>query len=186
MGIFKVAVLPALLYCAETWDATEAQLSGLRVQYNNFLRDITGSKWWQYQSTEDLLFTTHMPPFERYTASRVLRWFGHVERMDITHRDAKLFLSPDLLDCEEQQPTAIRSARRTTFKTAVDRAMRTAIQFYPDDFVPTPLDIVTNRVEWRKFSSAHDDGTTWDFKKRTLFYERFKGLCMPHQNVKFK
>ena len=128
--VFRVLVLPILLYGCETWTLT----SSLKRRLNSFgtvsLRRILGYRWSDFVSNDQLLRETGMRHITCIIRERRLRLFGHVARFsgsDPAHQI--LFLKNSVeqgrqrgrpriswlrqvdLDCREVS-TGLESARR--------------------------------------------------------------------------
>jgi hypothetical protein len=155
---FKQTVVVALLYGAETWTMTAAQLDRLRVTYMFFLRQMAGFKWWMRRSNDEVLARTEMPTWERYAASRSLRWWGHVMRQDGEERLTKMVLT-NKINKEEynkmmvQVPTS--RVPGVPFEKCVARAVKEAVCWWPGQMVPQYAhpQVWSNRKIWTRFSS---------------------------------
>ncbi|KAJ4431642.1 hypothetical protein ANN_20241 [Periplaneta americana] len=85
--IYKIVILPVVLYGCETWTLTLREEHRLRVFENKVLRKIFGAKrdevtgeWRKLHNTElHALYSS--PDIIRKIKSRRLRWAGHVARM---------------------------------------------------------------------------------------------------------
>ncbi|KAJ4445566.1 hypothetical protein ANN_12246 [Periplaneta americana] len=85
--IYKIVILPVVLYGCETWTLTLREKQRLRVFENKVLRKIFGAKrdevtgeWRKLHNTElHALYSS--PDIIRNIKSRRLRWAGHVARM---------------------------------------------------------------------------------------------------------
>ncbi|KAJ4435468.1 hypothetical protein ANN_18084, partial [Periplaneta americana] len=85
--IYKIVILPVVLYGCETWTLTLREEHRLRVFENKVLRKIFGAKrdevtgeWRKLHNTElHALYSS--PDIIRNIKSRRLRWAGHVARM---------------------------------------------------------------------------------------------------------
>jgi hypothetical protein len=85
--IYKILILPVLLYGCETWSLTLRQEHRLRVFENRYLRRIFGPKRdevtgdWRKLHSEELHNFYSSPDIIRQVKSRRMRWAGHVARM---------------------------------------------------------------------------------------------------------
>jgi hypothetical protein len=85
--IYKIIILPVVLYGCETWSLTLRKGYRLRVFENRVVRRIFGpesdevtGKWRKLHSEElHILYST--PNIIRQIKSRSMRWAGHVARM---------------------------------------------------------------------------------------------------------
>jgi hypothetical protein len=80
--MFKIYIISALLYAAETWATTAEQEGRLATLYQGYVRQICGVRWWHFKPTEEVLTAAGLPSFRLLLASRRLRWVGHLHRMD--------------------------------------------------------------------------------------------------------
>ena len=81
--LYEGIVVPTALYGAETWGLREAERRKLNVFEMGCLRSMCGVTLWDRVRNEEVRRRVHV---ERQLSDRVdqsvLRWFGHVERMD--------------------------------------------------------------------------------------------------------
>ena len=85
--IYKMIVLPVVLYGCETWSLTLREECRLRVFENRILRRIFGPKRdehgeWRRLHNEELHSLYLSPNILRIIKSRRLRWAEHVARME--------------------------------------------------------------------------------------------------------
>ena len=165
--MFKVAVIPALLYAAEVWIPTKADLHRITVRYNSYVRQLLGVRWWQHRSTDECLSICHLPRMERYIASRCLRWFGHVSRMP-PERMPTWVLKP-VFAAEIRGTRKLPNAKQ--WESHVRDCKVIAINHYPKRQVPRPDDIVQFRDEWRVFSAPIDISHSWNRYERSAFFQ---------------
>ena len=84
--IYKIIILPVVLYGCETWSLTIREECRLRVFENRILRRIFGPKrdengeWTRLHNEE--LFSLYHSPNMRGIKSRRISWAGHVARME--------------------------------------------------------------------------------------------------------
>jgi hypothetical protein len=85
--IYKIIILPVVLYGCETWSLTLREEQRLRVFDNRVLRRIFGPKRdevtgeWRKLHIEELHILYSSPNIIRQIESRSMRWAGHVARM---------------------------------------------------------------------------------------------------------
>ena len=85
--IYRITILPAVLYGCETWSLTLREERRLRVYENRVLGRIFGAMRdevtgeWRKLHNEELNDLYWSPIIVRVTISRIMRWAGHVARM---------------------------------------------------------------------------------------------------------
>jgi hypothetical protein len=85
--IYKIIILPVVLYGCETWPLTLREEYRLRVFENRVLRRIFGPRRdevtgeWRKLHNEELRDLHSTPSIIRIMKSRRMRWVGHVARM---------------------------------------------------------------------------------------------------------
>jgi hypothetical protein len=158
IAMFNVQVCSALFFGAESWVLTPKQEHRLRTTYNSLLRRAARIYWYQKISTEELHAITRTPPFERIAASRKLRWYGHLSRMNMSRQAASILAHT-------------KSSGDLFYKSVVEAA-KIATTWFPHRQVPPWKDIVEDRKQWREFTAARDDGMTWD-RRRAEFRAQF-------------
>jgi len=85
--IYKIIILPVVLYGCETWSLTLREGRGLRVFENGVLRRIFGPKRdeatgeWRKLYNDELYDLYCSPNIVRVIKSRRMRWAVHVARM---------------------------------------------------------------------------------------------------------
>jgi hypothetical protein len=84
--IYKIVILPVVLYGCETWSLTLREEHKLRVFENRVLRRIFAPKReedgsWRKLHNDELHSLYSSPNIVRVIKSRRMRWVGHVERM---------------------------------------------------------------------------------------------------------
>jgi hypothetical protein len=84
--IYKIVILPVVLYGCETWSLTLREEHRLRVFENRRLRRIFGPKSkedgsWRKLHNDELHSLYSSPNIVRVIKSRRMRWAGHVARM---------------------------------------------------------------------------------------------------------
>ena len=85
--IYRIIILPVVLYGCETWSLTLREERRLRVFENRMLRRVFGPKRdevtgeWRKLHNEELSNLCSLPNVVRVVNSRRMRWAGHVARM---------------------------------------------------------------------------------------------------------
>jgi hypothetical protein len=84
--MYKIVILPVVLYGYKTWSVTLGEEHGLRVFGNTVLRNIFGPKReedgsWRELYNDELHSLYSSPNIVRVIKSRRMRWAGHVARM---------------------------------------------------------------------------------------------------------
>src|SRR5215813_648463 len=85
--IYRIIILPVVLYGCETWSLTLREERRLRVFENSVLRTVFGPKRdevtgeWRKLHNEELSDLYSLPNIVRVVKSRRMRWAGHVARM---------------------------------------------------------------------------------------------------------
>jgi hypothetical protein len=84
--IYKIVILPVVLYVCETWSLTLREEHRLRVFENRVLRRIFGPKReedgsWRKLHNDELHSLYSSTDIVRVIKSRRMRWAGHVARM---------------------------------------------------------------------------------------------------------
>jgi hypothetical protein len=189
---FRVTVLVALLYGAECWTLTAAQSTHLAAAYHCFIRQMLNIYWWHHRSTNDILYMARLPPFTRLLASRTIRWYGHVHRMDPARLTAAAFdikvAAPICTKCgfetvafafcpmtgEGHLPQRTSFCAFKTWEKHVQEAITTAVEHFPFRYVPDWDAIIGDRAAWRVFSSAFDATTSWDSGQRRAFLTKHR------------
>ena len=80
LRIFRVSVIPVLMYGSETWALTIEKEQRIASFYYKCLRAIIGISLGDRMSNEKLLNITGQPTIENVIRRNRLRWFGHVNR----------------------------------------------------------------------------------------------------------
>ena len=81
LHVFRVMVMPVLLYGAETWAVTQQELRKLYAFQMKCLREIVGVTLWDRRRNVDILEETGELPIEEQLRHKRLQWFGHLQRM---------------------------------------------------------------------------------------------------------
>ena len=77
---YTAAVVPTLMYGAETWVLYRKQIRLLERFHQHCLRSILGIKWQDHVSNEEVLKRASLPSIESILLQVQLRWAGHVTR----------------------------------------------------------------------------------------------------------
>ena len=94
MIVFTVMILSVLLYACESWALTKAQLSRLEVFQRACLRQILGVRRRERVRDEDLYAQcAGVERIETHWRRRVLRWLGHLGRMNSSRIPKQLLWS---------------------------------------------------------------------------------------------
>jgi hypothetical protein len=87
INVYRIIILPVVLYGCETWSLTLSEERRLRVFENRVLRKVFGPKRdevtgeWTNLHNEELNDMYFLPNIVRVVKSRRMRWAGHVARM---------------------------------------------------------------------------------------------------------
>ena len=81
LHVFRVMVMPVLLYGAETWAVTQQELRKLHAFQMKCLREIVGVTLWDRRRNVAILEETGELPVEEQLCHKRLQWFGHLQRM---------------------------------------------------------------------------------------------------------
>ena len=87
LKIYKIIILPVVLYGYETWSLTLREGCRLTVFENRILRRVFGSKrdengGWRRLHNMELHSLYHSSNIVRTIKSRTLRWAGHIARIE--------------------------------------------------------------------------------------------------------
>ncbi|WP_419602576.1 hypothetical protein, partial [Thiolapillus sp.] len=80
--VYRVVVVPTLLYGAETWVLYRKQIRLLERFHQRCLRSILGIKWQDHVSNEEVLKRASLPSIESILLQVQLRWACHLTRME--------------------------------------------------------------------------------------------------------
>jgi hypothetical protein len=136
--MYKIIIMPVVLYGCETWCLRVREEYKLRVFENRVLRRIFGPKWngvwvgWRKLHNEELHNLYSSPSIIRIIKSRRMRWPGHVARMGEKRKAYRLLVRKP----EGKRPLG-RPRRRWRDKIKIDL-----------------LEIGLNVVDW--IGLAHD------------------------------
>ena len=143
-GIFIALCLPILIYGCECWNARDSNLKKLSSFYNRCVRQICRvsirTVLRRKITTSKLLQQLGIKSFEFYYRKRLLRWVGHVARMDMKRLPRK-FLTGWV---EHKRPIG---GPTMTFGRTVKKALKQAT--ISTDFKSWSK-TAQSRTEWRK------------------------------------
>ena len=91
--VYRVVVVPSLLYGAETWVLYRKQIKLPEQFHWRCLRSILGIKWQDHVSNEEVLKRTSLPSIESTLLQVQLRLAGHVTRMEDVRMPKAVFFS---------------------------------------------------------------------------------------------
>ncbi len=131
MVVFTVMILSVLLHACESWALTKAQLLRLEVFQRACLRQLPGVRCRDCMSDEDLYAQcAGIERIETHWRRRVLRWLGHLGRMD-SSRIPKQLLWSTLPDGRRRRGrplttlSLIYSEHLKTLRPLIDQMRRT-------------------------------------------------------------
>jgi len=113
LTFYKSAVLTVLLYGAESWPTTAAQLQRLEVFHQRRLREILRIRWEDHVTNDAVLVLAGVPSIAATVTARRLTWLGHIARMEDTRLVKQLLFS--------QQPGR---RHRLTLRRPMEQALR--------------------------------------------------------------
>jgi len=82
LRLYRVFILPVILYGAETWSPTRQLARNLDAFYQWCLRRILGISWRNRISNEEVRRRTDQPPLTDIIRTTHLKYFGHIARAD--------------------------------------------------------------------------------------------------------
>ena len=82
-NIYKLSILPVLLYACETWSISKSQLEFLEVYHRKCLRKIAKKSLRDHFSNEKLLTLTKTPSISTYISKNRWHWFGKIMENDL-------------------------------------------------------------------------------------------------------
>ena len=80
--LYESLVISTLLYGAESWPLSVTQMKKLEAVHHKFQRRLLGITWRDKDRNEDIRKKTGSRKLEDIIKERMLRWLGHVLRMD--------------------------------------------------------------------------------------------------------
>ena len=146
--IYMVLILALLLYGSECWSLTAGLLNKLRSFHRRCVRKmcrITIAQTMRHRiPTCDLLWRLDIKPLDHYFNSRLLRWAGHLARME-THR-----LPRKLLTGWVAHPRRC-GGQELNWGRSLKKALKS--KNFPDDFYSWS-EIAQDRTTWRARHTA--------------------------------
>ena len=85
LRVYQASVLSVLLYGSECWPISTSLCSRLSAFDMQAQRTITNTKWFDYNTTNEVRALTKRQPLQRYIAQSPIRWFGHLLRSPHSH-----------------------------------------------------------------------------------------------------
>ena len=117
LTFYKSAVMTVLLYGAESWPTTAAQLQRLEVFHQRRLREILRIRWEDHVPNGAVHVLAGVPSIAATVAARRLTWLGHIARMVDTRLVKQLLFS--------QQPGRRHRERpRLTLRRVLEQDVR--------------------------------------------------------------
>ena len=114
------AIVPTLLYGAETWVLYRKQIRLLERFHQRCLLSILFIIWQDYVSNEEVLKRASLPSIESILLQLQLRWAGHVTKMEDVRMPQTVFFS------ELQEGKRDRGAPRKRYKYQLKRQLAQA------------------------------------------------------------
>ena len=103
--VFKAAVLPVLLYGAETWNVTAQDVRMLHACYLRCLRRlIHKSSYYDHVSNAEVLRQCGLPSLQTLLMRQRLRWLGHLCRMPSSRTPRQVLFSKCLQEGPHYHP----------------------------------------------------------------------------------
>lgn len=152
LRIYNAAVLPVLLYGAETWPLSKSLAQRLLGFESKALRQIEGVSWREHITNEDIRLRTSQPPVVRTLAQRRVRWFGHIQRLPDSHPTIRI-LSFDPIAAGWRRP---RGAPRTRWLDLVRKDLQRVDIRWQD--VPN---LAADRRGWRNIVQRVGSTPSW-------------------------
>ncbi len=82
ISIYNAIVVTTLLYGCETWTLYERHIRLLNAVHQRCMRSIIRFKWQDYITNDEVCEHTGLPEMDIILRRRILRWAGHVIRME--------------------------------------------------------------------------------------------------------
>ena len=136
--VYKAAVLPALLYSAETYTLYRKHIKRLAAVQQRHLRRILRISWSDRVSTVEVLRRAGMECIEASLAGTQLRWCGHVARME-TNRIPRIVLYGELQNGKRR-----RGGQKLRYKDVIKRHLKAT-----DISIENWENIAKDRARWR-------------------------------------
>ena len=152
LRIYNAAVLPVLLYGAETWPLSKSLAQCLLGFESKALRTIEGISWREHITNEEIRSRTCQPPVVRTLAQRRVRWFGHIQRLPHSHPTASI-LSFDPVAAGWRRP---RGAPRTRWLDLVRKDLQEVDIRWQD-----VQNLAADRRRWRNIVQCVGSTPSW-------------------------
>ena len=136
--VYKAAVLPALLYSAETYTLYRKHIKRLAAVQQRHLRRILRISWSDRVSNVEVLRRAGMECIEASLAGTQLRWCGHVVRME-TNRIPRIVLYGELQNGKRR-----RGGQKLRYKDVIKRHLKAT-----DISIENWENIARDRARWR-------------------------------------
>jgi len=159
--LYRVFVLPCLLYSAETYTLYRRHTKKLTTIQLRHLRNIMGISWQDRISNGEVLQKANMQSVEAILTKTQLRWAGHVVRME-EDRLPKAVLYGELTTGKRK-----RGGQKLRYKDVLKRHLKTA-----DIDVETWEKKAEDRNLWRK--KITDAGNTVERKRKEKYLEGWR------------
>ena len=143
IAVYNAVVVSVLLYGSETWTLYRRQVKNLEKFHMNCLRRILNVTWRDKVPHTEILRRTGCVSLENILNRNLLRWVGHVVRMDDTRLPKQLLYG----ELSEGQRSAGGQMRR--YKDIVKKTLRAC------HMEPTSLeDQASDRQQWRTLTKS--------------------------------
>ena len=130
-------MLTALLYGAETWPMTKANMKKLEAAHHRWQRRILGVTWKDKMKNEDVRKRTSMEKLEEMLKKMRLRWLGHI------HRASEERIMKQALDWTPAGWKRRRGRPRKTWRSTIMQ------------------DLEDGGMTWEEAETAVEDRVTW-------------------------
>ena len=169
--LYRVFVLPCLLYSTETYTLYRRHLKKLTSIQLRHLRSIMGLTWRDRVCNGEVLQKASMESVEAMLVKSQLRWAGHVVRMPDDRLPKAVFYS------ELTSGKRKRGGQKLRYKDVLKRHLKTA-----DMDVDTWESDAKNRPFWRK--KILDAGNTIERKRKEKYLEGWRKRQPQWSNLK--
>ena len=159
--LYRVFVLPCLLYSTETYTLYRRHLKKLTSIQLRHLRSIMGQTWWDRVCNGEVLQKASLESVEAMLVKSQLRWAGHVVRMPDDRLPKAVFYG------ELTSGKRKRGGHNLRYKDVLKRHLKAA-----DMDVDTWESDAKNRPFWRK--KIIDAGNTIERKSKEKYLEGWR------------